>query len=92
MKALSSRINVIEAASTLGIAPRAIPVISVKTSEGSRSARTTLASASCSWLTLFIAGLRSLRAENCYSKLATLDRQTDASTVAILTKLCPLAW
>jgi hypothetical protein len=31
-------------------------VISVKTSEGSRSARTTLASASCSSVTSFIAG------------------------------------
>jgi hypothetical protein len=72
---LSSRINVIEAASTLRIARRAIPVISVKTSDGWRSATTTLASASWSSLTLFIAGFRSLRAENCYSKPATLDRQ-----------------
>jgi hypothetical protein len=57
---LSSRINVTEAASTLGIARRAIPVISVKTSDASRSATTTLASASCSSLTLFITGFRSL--------------------------------
>jgi hypothetical protein len=55
---LSSRINVTEAASMLGIARRAIPVISVKTSESSRSAKTTLASASCSAVTLFITGFR----------------------------------
>jgi hypothetical protein len=40
----------------LGIARRAIPVISVKTSESSRSATTTLASASCSSVKFCTAG------------------------------------
>jgi hypothetical protein len=57
---LLSRISVIEAASVPGIACRAIAVMSLKTSGNLRSAKTTLASASCSSFTLFIAGFRSL--------------------------------
>jgi len=51
---LSPRINVIEAASVPGIALRARPVVTVKTSGSSRSVKTTLASASCSSVRLGI--------------------------------------
>jgi hypothetical protein len=36
---------------------------------------------------LFIAGFRSLGAENCYSKPATLDRHSDH----LFTRLCPIS-
>jgi hypothetical protein len=80
---LSSRINVTEAASTLGIARRAIPVISVKTSDGSRSATTTLASASCSSFTLFIPGFRSLSWRTGIRKPAELDQVSDTATLPV---------
>jgi hypothetical protein len=72
---------VTEAASTLGIAPRAIPVISVNTSPGSRSATTTLANARCSSFTSFITDFRSLSLKTGIWKPAELGQVSEAATL-----------